>query len=127
MSRSATETREPEPSRSGGGATGSSDTRDIDRQSPRPGPAGRQHNVRQPVHVRDRVHGIRESEWHTLRTVGIFRVVAEADLLRDAGDQKTMRNDLLHLVDEGLLERKTGMVNHHSTRLITLTSDGKAL
>jgi hypothetical protein len=79
------------------------------------------------VHLRERVHRIRESEWHTLRTVGTFRVVAEADLLRDAGDQKTMRNDLLHLVNEGLLERKTAMVNHHSTRLITLTSNGKAL
>ena len=125
MSRSAwTETRGPAASRSG---TGPSDTRDIDRQSARPGPAPRQHNVRQPVQMRDRVHRIRESEWHTLRTVGTFRVVAEVDLLRDAGDQKTLRNDLLHLVDEGLLERKTAMVNHHSTRLITLTSDGKAL
>jgi hypothetical protein len=79
------------------------------------------------VQVRDRVYRIRESEWHTLRTVGTFRVVAEADLLRDASDQKTMRNDLLHLVDEGLLDRKTGMVNHHPTRLITLTSGGKSL
>ena len=70
---------------------------------------------------------LRNSEWRTLRTVGTFRVVAEADLLRDTRDQKTMRNDLLHLVDEGLLDRKTGMVNHHPTRLITLTSDGKAL
>lgn len=127
MSRSAwTETREPEPTRSGGG-TGFSDTRDIHRHSPRQGPAGREHNVRQPVHLRDRVIRIRESEWHTLRTVGTFRVVAEADLLRDAGDQKTMRNDLLHLADEGLLERKTGIVNHHPTRLITLTREGKAL
>jgi hypothetical protein len=73
------------------------------------------------------MYRIRDSEWHTLRTVGTFRVVAESDLLRDARDQKTMRNDLLHLVDEGLLDRKTGMVNHHPTRLVTLTSDGKAL
>ena len=128
MSRSAwSETREPEPSRAGGGAVGSSDTRDVDRQRLAQGQAGRASNIRQPVQMRDRVHRIRDSEWHTLRTVGTFRVVAESDLLRAAGDQKTMRNDLLHLVDEGLLDRKTGMVNHHPTRLITLTSDGKAL
>lgn len=128
MSRSTwSETREPEPSRSGGSGSGSSDTRDVDRPRPEQSPSARAPNVREPVQARDRVHRIRESEWHTLRTVGTFRVVAEADLLRDAGDQKTMRNDLLHLVDEGLLDRKTGMVNHHPTRLITLTSDGKAL
>ena len=131
MSRSTwSETREPEQSRAGGGGAGgagSSDTRDVDRPGPAQGQTGRAPNVRQPVQGRDRVHRIRDSEWHTLRTVGTFRVVAESDLLRDAGNQKTMRNDLLHLVDEGLLDRKTGMVNHHPTRLITLTSDGKGL
>jgi len=127
MSRSTwSEPREPEPSRPGAGP-GASDTRDVD--PPRPGrdAPGRAPNVRQPVQLRDQVHRIRESEWRTLRTVGTFRVVAEADLQRDAGDQKTMRNDLLHLVDEGLLDRKTAMVNHQPTRLITLTADGKAL
>jgi hypothetical protein len=77
--------------------------------------------------MRGRVYRVRHSEWHTLRTVGTFRVVAESDLVRDAGDHKTMRNDLRHLVEEGLLDRKTGMVNHHPTRLITLTAEGKAL
>lgn len=127
MSRSTwSEPREPEPSRSGGGM-GSSDTRDVDRPGSGQGPTGRTPNVRTPVQARDRVYRLRESEWHTLRTVGTFRVVAEADLLRDAGDQKTLRNDLLHLVDEELLDRKTGMVNHQPTRLITLTSDAKSL
>jgi len=79
------------------------------------------------VHLRDRLYCIRESEWRTLRTVGTFRVVSEVDLQRDASDQKTLRNDLLHLVDEGLLERKTAIVNHHPTRLLTLTDEGKAL
>ena len=128
MSRSAwSETREPEPSRAGGGTSGSSDTRRVDRPRLVRGQNGRAPNARQPVHMRGRVYRIRHSEWHTLRTVGTFRVVAESDLVRDAGDQKTVRNDLLHLVEEGLLDRKTGMVNHHPTRLITLTSDGKAL
>src|SRR5262245_40034157 len=128
MSRSArSETREPEPSRTGGGGSASSDTREVDRARAAQGQTGRAPNLRQAVPVRDRVYRIRDSEWHTLRTVGTFRVVAESDLLRDTDDQKTMRNDLLHLVEEGLLDRKTGMVNHHPTRLITLTADGKAL
>jgi hypothetical protein len=120
------ETREPEASRSGG-ATSSSETRDINRQRAGLPPLGREANLRQPVQLRDRVHRIRDSEWQTLRTVGTFRVVAEADLLRDTGDPKTMRNDVQHLVDERLLDRKTAMVNHHPTRLITLTKEGKAL
>jgi hypothetical protein len=102
----------------------SSETRDLDRQRHGHGPSTREANVRQPVPLRDRVHRIRDSEWQTLRTVGTFRVVAEADLLRVAGDQKAMRNDVRHLVDEGLLDRKTGMVNHHPTRLLTLSPDG---
>jgi hypothetical protein len=128
MSRSTwSETREPEPSRAGGGGSGSSDTRTVDRPRPVQGQTGRAPKVRQPVQMRGRVYRIRDSEWHTLRTVGTFRVVAESDLVRDTRDQKTLRNDLLHLVEEGLLDRKTGMVNHHPTRLITLTADGKAL
>ena len=128
MSRSAcTEPREPEPGRPSGGASGSTDSRDDDRRPPRRDPAARENNVRRPVPLRDRLHRLRESEWRTLRTVGTFRVVAEADLLRDTNDLKTLRNDLLHLVDEGLLDRKTAMVNHHPTRLLTLTKDGKIL
>jgi hypothetical protein len=77
--------------------------------------------------MRDRVYRIRDSEWQTLRTVGTFRVVAESDLVRDAHDPKTQRHDLQHLVEEGLVDRKTAMVNHAPTRLITLTAEGKAL
>jgi DNA-binding Lrp family transcriptional regulator len=128
MSRGArTETREPEPSRSSGGGTVSSDAREVARQPREHGHAARAFDVRQPVRLHDRVHCLRESEWRTLRTVGTFRVVSDVDLLRDTSDQKTLRNDLLHLVDEGLLERKTAIVNHHPTRLLTLTDEGKAL
>jgi hypothetical protein len=128
VSRSAwTEPRDPEPGRPGGAASGSSDSRHDERKPPRHDLAAREHNVRQPVQLRDRVYRLRGSEWQTLRTVGTFRVVAEADLSRDTNDQKTLRNDLLHLVNEGLLDRKTAMVNHHPTRLLTLTSDGKVL
>ena len=121
MSRSAwSETREPEPSRAGGGGAGSSDTRDVDRPRPAQAQTGRAPR-RPPARARCAIacYRIRESEWHTLATVGTFRVVAETDLAaRRRAIEKTMRNDLRHLVDEGLLDRKTGIVNHHPTRLV---------
>src|SRR5688500_17302073 len=118
---------DPRTDVSGGGAAGASDTREVTKEHAGRTAGRRERDVRHPVHGRDRLHRIRESEWQTLQTVGTFRVVAETDLLRAAGDQKTMRNDLLHLVEEELLDRKTGIVNHHPTRLITLTPDGRTL
>ena len=110
------------------------DTRTETARNPgsREGPRERtpQHaarDVRQEVRGRDRTYRIRASEWRTLKTVGTFRVVADVDLLRDARDETVMRNDLRHLVEEGLLERKTGIVEHHPTRLVVLTREGKAL
>jgi hypothetical protein len=54
-------------------------------------------------------------------------VIAESDLVRDAADPDVLRNDVRHLVDEGLLERNTAIVNQQPTRLLVLTQDGKAL
>jgi DNA-binding HxlR family transcriptional regulator len=70
---------------------------------------------------------VRNSEWTTLREVGTFRVVSESDLARDVGDPDVLRNDVRHLVDEGLLERNTAVVNQQPTRLLVLTHEGKAL
>jgi hypothetical protein len=70
---------------------------------------------------------LRNSEWTTLREVGTFRVVSESDLVRDVGDPDVLRNDVRHLVDEGLLERNTAVVNQQATRLLVLTHEGKAL
>jgi hypothetical protein len=70
---------------------------------------------------------LRNSEWTTLREVGTFRVVAESDLARDVADPHVLRNDVRHLVDEGLLERKTAVVNQQPTTLLVLRQEGKAL
>jgi hypothetical protein len=70
---------------------------------------------------------LRNSEWTTLREVGTFRVVAESDLARDVSDPNVLRNDLRHLAEEGLLERKTAIVNQQPTSLLVLTDDGKSL
>lgn len=87
--------------------------------------AGRER--RQEVEGPDRTYRLRSSEWSTLRDVGTFRVVAESDLMRAAADRDVHRNDLRHLADEGLLDRKTAIVNHQPTRLLVLTNEGKAL
>jgi DNA-binding HxlR family transcriptional regulator len=70
---------------------------------------------------------LRNSEWTTLREVGTFRVVAESDLARDVSDPNVLRNDVRHLAEEGLLERKTAIVNQQPTSLLVLTDDGKSL
>ena len=83
---------------------------------------------RQPGRGRaGRTFSLRESEWRTLETTGTFRVVAESDLIRDTGDVRVARADLRHLVESGLANRKTAIVNHEATRLVVLTREGKAL
>jgi len=91
-------------------------------------PDGPPRDTRQPVRGRaGRTFSLRESEWRTLETAGTFRVVAETDLIRDAGDARIARGDLRHLVESGLASRKTAIVNHEPTRLVVLTREGKAL
>ena len=83
---------------------------------------------RQPVRGRSgRTFSLRESEWRTLDTVGTFRVVAETDVMRVTGDERVARADLRHLVESGLADRKTAIVNHVPTRLVVLTKEGKGL
>ena len=85
-------------------------------------------DLRQPVRGRaGRTFSLRESEWRTLDTVGTFRVVAETDVIRATGDERIARADLRHLVESGLADRKTAIVNQVPTRLVVLTKDGKAL
>lgn len=90
-------------------------------------PDGAPRDWRQEVQSEDRTYHLRNSEWSTLRDVGMFRVVGESDLQRDAADPNVLRNDVRHLVDEGLLERKTAIVNQQPTSLLVLTHEGKSL
>jgi hypothetical protein len=47
--------------------------------------------------------------------------------MRDAQAPDVHRNDVRHLVEEGLIDRKTAIVNHQPTHLLVLTQEGKAL
>jgi hypothetical protein len=134
------ETRDPTPSREGSSSDARlrDDTADHGRWEPVPprperardashGPGQADRDWRRDVKTDGRTYRLRESEWSTLRDVGTFRVVAEPDLTRDSPDPDVLRNDIRHLVDEGLLERNTAMVNHQPTRLLVLTDEGKSL
>ena len=108
-----------EPSRDTRDATRADESRHAERPAP---------DLRQRVlGGRGQTFRLRQSEWRTLETVGTFRVVAEADVVRATGDERVARADLRHLVESGLADRKTAIVNHASTRLVVLTKDGKDL
>jgi hypothetical protein len=81
--------------------------------------------TREPVHMRDRVYHLRGSETRTLATVGAFRAVRVADLEPRAGSM--WNDDVRHLAEQGLIERKTVVINHRPTEVVALTRQGKAL
>lgn len=106
----------------------SADERDTTREGAGRAPEPAARDRRQHVESdRGQHHRLRESEWRTLETVGTFRVVAERDLGEPSGSDALVRADLRHLAESGLIDRKTGVVNHHPTRLVVLTKAGKRL
>ena len=90
-------------------------------------PDPRRPEARQPVRSRDRWHRLRDADWDTLRTVGTFRVVDEADLLERGRSQEAAGHDLDYLIEDGLLERRTAIVSQSPTHLVTLTEEGSSL
>ena len=72
-------------------------------------------------------HRLRDTDWDTLRTVGTFRVVDEHDLLARAQSPDAAAQDLSYLLEDGLLERRTAIVNQSPTHPVTLTEEGRSL
>jgi hypothetical protein len=107
----------------------SRDSRELPRDDETRQPQMPARDVRQPVRGGrgETTYYLRESEWRTLDTVGTFRVVSETDVIRATGEDRVARADLRHLVESGLADRKTAIVNHSPTRLVVLTKEGKAL
>jgi DNA-binding MarR family transcriptional regulator len=120
MSRSGEDPRE-QTSQSGPNVTPNRAPSATARDHPQ-SDRGARHNARREVPDRDRSHRLRTSDWDTLRIVGTFRVVAERDLPQD-----TTSHDLRHLVEDHLLERRTGIVDNEPTHLIVLTEEGRSL
>jgi hypothetical protein len=144
FSRDPQDTREPSPSRSvrrhrppssgprDEGETRSEtsvreergDHREPERTQDAPSAAQRAY------YVRDRSYVLRESEIHSMKEMGKFRVIAAADLARYGygGDGKRMEKEIKHLEREHLVSEKTLEISHRKTlRVVTLTKAGHRL
>jgi hypothetical protein len=81
-------------------------------------------------YVRDRAYLLRDSELHSLKEVGKFRVIAVADLAKYAyhGDRNQMERDIRYLRKQGLLTGKNVEISQKkSLRVVTLTKTGHRL
>ena len=81
-------------------------------------------------YVRDRAYLLRDSELHSLKEVGKFRVIAAPDLAMFAyrGDRERLDKDIRHLRRQGLLTDKTIEISRKkSVRVVTLTKAGHRL
>jgi hypothetical protein len=75
-------------------------------------------------YLRDRAYLLRDSEIHSLKEIGKFRVIAVTDLARYAygGDEKRMEKEIGHLKREHLVSEKTLEISRKNTlRVVTLT------
>jgi hypothetical protein len=86
---------------------------------------------RQSVWGRDRTYRLRDTESHTLETIGTFHVVFDRDLLegRYRGDVDRLDDDLKGLTGQGLVESRTLHAGHdgHRMRVLALTEAGRGL
>jgi hypothetical protein len=81
-------------------------------------------------YVRDRAYLLRDSEMHSLKEIGTFRVIAVSDLAKFAysGDRERMDKDIRQLARQSLVTDKTIEISQKKTlRVVTLTKAGHHL
>ena len=81
-------------------------------------------------YVRDRVYLLRDSEMHSLKEIGKFRVIAVSDLAKHAyrGNRERMEKDIRDLARQSLVSDKTVEISQRKTlRVATLTKAGHRL
>ena len=81
-------------------------------------------------YVRDRAYRLRESEMHSLKEIGRFRVIPVSDLAKYAygGNRERMEKDIRALARQSLLTDKTVAISQKKTlRVVTLTKAGHRL
>jgi hypothetical protein len=86
-----------------------------------------QADVERAYYLRDRTYLLRDSELHSMKEIGKFRVIATADLATYAysEDSKRMEKDLERLKGEFLVSEKTIEIAQKKTlRVVTLTKGG---
>jgi hypothetical protein len=87
---------------------------------------------RQPVSLGRACYHLRDSETQLLALVGTFRVVPESEVRRrddaEVASPTAARQagDVRSLMDQGLLEARTVVINDRPERVLALTSQGKA-
>jgi hypothetical protein len=95
-------------------------------EKPREAQSGAEH----AYYVGDRAYLLRDSEIHSLKEIGKFRVVAAADLASYAygGDCRRMEKEIRRLKRESLVSDKTLEISQKKTlRVLTLTKAGHRL
>ncbi len=78
----------------------------------------------------ERTYLLRDSEMHSLKEIGKFRVIAVSDLAKHAygGDRQRMEKDIRALARQSLLRDKTLEISQKKTlRVVTLTKAGHRL
>jgi len=88
------------------------------------------HESPRAYYVRDRAYLLRDSEMHSLKEIGKFRVIPVTDLAKYAygGDREQMEKDIRGLARQSLLRDKTLEISQKKTlRVVTLTKAGHRL
>jgi hypothetical protein len=81
-------------------------------------------------YVRNRAYLLRDSELHSIKEIGKFRVIAVSDLAKYAygGNRKRMDKDIRRLARHSLVSDKTVEISQKKTlRIVTLTKTGHRL
>jgi hypothetical protein len=81
-------------------------------------------------YVRDRAYLLRNSEMHSIKEIGKFRVIAVSDLAKYAygGNRERMDKDIRRLAQRSLVSDKTVEISQKKTlRIVTLTKTGHRL
>jgi hypothetical protein len=81
-------------------------------------------------YVRDRAYLLRNSEMHSIKEIGKFRVIAVSDLAKYAygGNRERMDKDIRRLAQQSLVSDKTVEISQKKTlRIVTLTKTGHRL
>jgi hypothetical protein len=81
-------------------------------------------------YVRDRAYLLRNSEMHSIKEIGKFRVIAVSDLAKYAygGNRERMDKDIRRLAQHSLVSDKTVEISQKKTlRIVTLTKTGHRL
>jgi hypothetical protein len=100
-----------------------------EQREQRPTPDERSDSPR-TYYVRDRAYRLRESEMHSLKEIGRFRVIPVLDLAKYAygGNRERMEKDIRDLARQSLLIDKTVEISQRKTlRVVTLTKAGHRL